>query len=205
MQSLVLLPITFVSSVPAVPIAQVTLDIVSREEIVFVQKFNTGTQFFDFNKNEEVDTEVIILASKAEAIDSYFAFHGLPLEGYGMKMVLEAEKNNLDWRLIPAIAMRESTGGKFACKKADFNPFGWGSCKIHFDSYDHAIEIIAKNLGGNNPRTANYYADKDIKGILQAYNPPSIVRLYAEQVMDIMKDIASEEIIFPDSITSSPV
>ena len=36
----------------------------------------------------------------------------MPLFGMGMKMCKEAEKNELDWRLLPAIAVRESTGGK---------------------------------------------------------------------------------------------
>ena len=36
----------------------------------------------------------------------------MPLLGLGKKMVIEAEKNNLDWRLLPAISVIESTGGK---------------------------------------------------------------------------------------------
>lgn len=136
----------------------------------------------------------LTLKSKANAIDAYFAEHDMPLEGTGLKMVQEAETNDIDWRLLPAIAVRESTGGKFKCKKVENNPFGWGSCKIGFKSSDHAIEVVARNLGGNNPKTAKYYDDKSIKGILQAYNPPSIVPKYAEQVMNIMKNIGDEEL-----------
>ena len=137
------------------------------------------------------------LQIKADAIDSYFKVRGLPFASLGMKMVLEAEKNNLDWRLLPAIAMRESTGGKFDCKKADFNAFGWGSCKIGFKSHEEAIEVVAKNLGGNNPNTARHYDNKTTMQILRAYNPPSIVKRYAEQVMAIMDAIgeADKEII----------
>ena len=67
--------------------------------------------------------------AKAAKIDAYFAQYDLPLAGHGMQMVLSAEKNGLDWRLLPALAMRESTGGKFICKDSN-NPYGWGSCKI---------------------------------------------------------------------------
>src|SRR3989344_6136868 len=127
---------------------------------------------------------------KADAIDSYFKKYNMPLYGMGMKMVLEAEKNGLDWRLLAAITVRESTGGKFACKTVGYNAFGWGSCKIGFDSHEDAIEVVARNLGGNNPKTAKRYAGKTTKGILQTYNPPSIVLRYAEQVMAIMDTIS---------------
>ncbi|MBP6911853.1 MAG: glucosaminidase domain-containing protein [Candidatus Pacebacteria bacterium] len=123
---------------------------------------------------------------QASRIDEYFGKYNLPLEGYGMKFVLEAEKNNLDWRLLPAIAMRESTGGKFAC---GHNPFGWGSCKISFETYDNAIETVAWNLGGNNPRTERYYKDKTISQIIDRYNPPHIVAGYKNQIWDIMEKI----------------
>ncbi|MCC7436587.1 glucosaminidase domain-containing protein [Candidatus Nomurabacteria bacterium] len=125
----------------------------------------------------------------AAKIDAYFASGNMPLEGYGMKMVLEAEKNDLDWRLIPAIAVRESTGGKHACKSVSFSAFGWGSCKISFKSYDHAIESIASHLGGNNTKTARYYANKSVEEILKTYNPPSVVPTYAQEVIAVMNKI----------------
>lgn len=143
---------------------------------------------------DAIDQKLEAQKIKADAIDAYFKARNMPLEGVGMKMVLEAEKNDLDWRLMPAIAVRESTGGKFACKKAGFNSFGWGSCKIGFNSNEEAIETIAKNLGGNHPKTEKYYDNKTTKQILRAYNPPSIVPRYAEQVMSIMNSIGDEEI-----------
>jgi hypothetical protein len=160
-------------------------------QTVFIQKQNIeASGIFAFN--QAVDQKAKDLEAKAEAIDAYFKEHDMPLLGTGMKMVEEAEKNDLDWRLLPAIAVRESTGGKFDCIKVAFNSFGWGSCKIGFDSNEDAIETVARNLGGNNPKTERHYADKDIKGILQAYNPPSIVPKYAEQVISIMNAIGEE-------------
>lgn len=166
---------------------------------VLVQKFNIKTD----ETNQIVDLEVALQKEKANAIDNYFKARKMPLEGTGMKMVLEAEKNNLDWRLLPAIAVRESTGGKNACKKVEFNSFGWGSCKIGFESNEKAIEVVALNLGGNHPKTEKYYDNKTTKQILRAYNPPSIVRRYAEQVMSIMNNIGVEDIAIQDKSTSS--
>src|SRR3989338_4638400 len=92
------------------------------------------------------------------------------------------------------IAIRESTGGKFECKKADFNAFGWGSCKINFSSHEEAVETVARNLGGNNPNTARHYDNKTTMQILRAYNPPYVVKRYAEQVLSIMNAIGKENL-----------
>lgn len=128
---------------------------------------------------------------KADAIDDYFASKDAPLEGYGMKFVTEAEENGLDWRLLPAIAMRETTGGKFACKSANapYNNFGWHSCKKGFSSVEESIEYISKTLGGNNENANAYKAGMTSEQILKKYNPESIIPGYYKQVMKIMDAI----------------
>ncbi len=151
---------------------------------------------------ETAQTELALQTAKAASIDAYFAKYEMPLEGMGMKMVQEAEKNDLDWRLIPAIAVRESTGGKHECKKVANNPFGWASCKVGFKSNEVAVETIARNLGGNNPKTAHHYDDKTTLQILHAYNPPSIVPRYAEQVMNIMAIIGTPELNISTNLAS---
>lgn len=177
-ESFVILPImTIMTPFGAVP--NFGANVVNQPQVAF---FASGS--------EKIDQ---ILKLKADAIDAYFAERNMPLEGTGMKMAEEAEKNGLDWRLLPALAVRESTGGKFACKKVKNNPFGWGSCKIGFNSVDNAIETVARNLGGNNPKTAKHYGDKNTKEILRAYNPPSIIPKYAEQVIAIMNEIGGED------------
>ena len=137
-----------------------------------------------------ITQEEVARNEKAGLIDAYFKDHNAPLEGHGIKFVLEAEKNDLDWRLLPAIAMRESTGGIHACKKASNSVFGYGSCKISFGSIDESIEIVAKSLGGNNPNTARHYDNKTISQILKKYN--SVIPGYANQVMRIMKNISDD-------------
>jgi len=156
------------------------------------QKLNTeALDLLSFN--QEADQAADILNKKAEAIDAYFREHDMPLQGKGLKMAQEAEKNDLDWRILAAIAVRESTGGKFDCKRVENNPFGWGSCRIGFDSLDKAIETVGRNLGGNNPNTAHHYDGKTTEQILKKYNPPSIVKNYAKQVMAIMDEIGDLE------------
>ncbi len=195
-QSLVLLPVVTMSG----PIP--SIHNIEMHQNVLVQKLNITTNgILTLNQviNPKVDPSVQILKDKAEAIDAHFAKYDMPLQGMGMKMVEEAEKNGLDWRLIPAIAVRESTGGKFECKKVPNNAFGWGSCKIDFKSNEEAIETVARNLGGNNPNTAHHYGDKTTIEILRAYNPPSVVPRYAEQVISIMNEIGGDVEVTPDS------
>lgn len=125
---------------------------------------------------------------KAEAIDTYFKERSMPLHGTGMTFVLVAEKYGLDWRLLPAIGVRESSGGKAAC---GYNPFGWGSCKLHnFGSYEQAIEALGKNLGGANPKTSRYYAGKSTMEKLYYYNG-TVVPEYPDEVVAIMHKIES--------------
>lgn len=188
--------IRFVQSLVLLPVMTISFGNTHNIEIPqngLVQKLNI-TANGALVLNQAVVSEAEILKAKAEAIDAYFRERKMPLEGTGAKMVEEAIKNELDWRLLPAIAVRESTGGKFECKKVENNAFGWGSCKIGFKSNEKAIEVVAKNLGGNNPKTAKHYDDKTTKEILRAYNPPSIVPKYVNQVISIMDDIGSEDL-----------
>ena len=194
-ESLVLLPIiTTSTSFTALP--QTGLGVMGvASQSVWSQKENIEASLeIVFKGDKEDGSEDKILKIKGEKIDAYFEAKGMPMVGLGEKLAEEAEEQGLDWRLLAAIAVRESTGGKFECKRVLHNPFGWGSCKVGFASKEHAIETIAMNLGGKNPNTERYYANKDTLGILRAYNPPSIVPRYAEQVIKIMNTIGPEEV-----------
>ena len=124
-------------------------------------------------------------------IRAYYARYNLPLQHEAEHFIESADEHGIDWRLVAAIGFIESTGGKFACKNASYSAFGWGSCKIDFDSYAESIDVISMNLGGHNPNTARFYKDKTVKQILQAYNPDHIRPGYTNMVMrqmDIIED-----------------
>lgn len=132
---------------------------------------------------KEVDT-------RAQRIEAYFGKWNLPLAEHSEFLVEMADKYNLDWRLLPAIGMRETTGGKFACYN---NPFGWGSCKIKFDTFEEAIETLARNLAGENPRTEMYYKDKTTEEKLHFYNG-TVIKTYVREVVKIMDRIESQSL-----------
>ncbi len=107
----------------------------------------------------------------------------MPLAGYGAKFIEAADQCNMDWRLLPAIAVRESSGGKQACGN---NPFGWGSCRTDFESVEKAIEIVGANLCGFNPKTATYYGNKNVLQKLHSYNG-TVNPNYPSEVVEIIQ------------------
>jgi hypothetical protein len=138
----------------------------------------------DSKADAKKDAKVLLDKERALKIDTYFKERSMPLAGYGARMVSVAEEYDIDWRLLPAIAVRESSGGKQAC---GYNPFGWASCKIDFKSYNEAIDTLARNLGGKNPRTAAYYSGATEKKLYH-YNG-TVVPTYTQEVLNIMENI----------------
>lgn len=137
---------------------------------------------------EEKNIEIEIIApvdDRAELIDNYYKARNMPLAGYGSKMVEVADIHGLDWRLLPAISIRETSGGKHLCKnpKAPNNPFGWGSCRIGFSSIDKAIETVGFKL-----ENLSIYQGKTTKQKLYHYNG-TVVPTYPNEVLVIMDKI----------------
>lgn len=134
---------------------------------------------------DEVDERVL-------KIEAYYNRYNLPLADHAEAFVTAADEYSIDWRLVAAIGFIESTGGKHACSTASYSPFGWGSCKINFDSYEDAIDVVSKNLGGHNPSTAHYYKDKNLTEVLYAYN--SVIPTYKAKILRQMEIIESMEV-----------
>jgi len=180
--------IRYVQSIIAIPMLAIAMPLSGVSPIINLSMIPIQIT----GENSAIITqEEVARKEKADLIDSFFAKYDAPLEGYGMKFILEAEKNNLDWRLLPAIAFRETTGGKQMCKnpKAPSNAFGWGSCKMGFLSIDKSIEHIAKSISGNNPKVKAYKIGMTSGQILKKYNPDSIIPGYSLQVIKIMNSI----------------
>ena len=123
--------------------------------------------------------------NRAARINAYFSMHSTPLAGHGTAFVRAADKCDMDWRLLPAIAMQESTGGKFMKNN---NPFGWGSAEIPFSNFDEAIAMVGKNICGDNPNTAQWYATTSTQEKLYYYNG-TVAPSYPAEVMWIMEQI----------------
>ena len=154
----------------------------------------------NFQKSKQTfEDGAVIVDTRAAKIDAYFAQWDLPLAGYGEEMVAAADMYGIDWRLLPAIAKLETTGGKNLCKnpKGVNNPFGFGSCTIGFDSFEDSFYAVAKTLSGNGKNTSHLYKGKSVEGILEVYNPPNTPGMtpdYHKKALNVMSAIESMDV-----------
>ena len=92
----------------------------------------------------------------------FFEKRGSPAKEHVHDFILAADRNKLDWRLLPSISFVESGGGK---EYRNNNILGWGSCKEKFPSVKAGIHAVAGRLS-----TSNLYKNKGVEGILRTYN-----------------------------------
>jgi len=182
--------IRYLQSIVAIPMMAVVIPLTGAQAI---PDSTTPDAKIEVSASAITTQEKEDLKEKADKIDSFLEDRGSVLAGYGAKFVEEARKNDIDWRLVVAIAGRETTFGKNMCKnpKAPNNPFGWGSCKFGFESIDEAIEKVSESLGGNSEGTARHYDGKTTTQILRKYN--SIIPNYPKEVIRIMKMIDASD------------
>lgn len=81
---------------------------------------------------------------KAQKIKLFFTIKrgNAPLAEYADEFIEVANKYELDYRLLPAIATIESGGGKHNFRS--YNAWGWGD--TGFNSFEEGIEVVAKGL-----------------------------------------------------------
>lgn len=112
--------------------------------------------------------------ARSLVLRNYFTSQESPLAPYGDFFVYIADKNGLDWTLLPAIAMQESNAGKHVPENS-FNPFGWAihsNMSLKFSSWEEAIETVGKGI-------KEEYASQGLVTIDQInsrYNPISYQR-----------------------------
>lgn len=109
--------------------------------------------------------------SRSANLKVFFRKHNSSLYDYADKIVEVSDKYQFDYRLLPAIAMQESN----LCRVIpddSHNCWGWGiygTTVTKFDSYDEAIETVAKGIKKN-------YIDQGLvtaSTIMKKYTPPS--------------------------------
>lgn len=96
----------------------------------------------------QVAGQATIADARVEIIRQYLQKYRSPLLPYAQNLVDTADKYDLDFRLLVAIAQQESN----LCKKAppnSYNCWGWGihsKGTLRFSNYPEAIETVAKGL-----------------------------------------------------------
>lgn len=92
-----------------------------------------------------------------------------PLGDYSDAIIASSDKYGIDYRLIPAIAMKESGGGR-AAPEGSYNAWGFANGKTRFTSWEQAIDIVAKTLKEN-------YVAKGMTSpddMMPVYAPPAV-------------------------------
>ncbi len=105
-----------------------------------------------------------------------------PAQQYSEVFLLAADAHNIDWRLLPSIALVESGGGRIANHN---NYFGWDNGKAGFPTVDAGIHLVAERL-----ENSKYYRDKGLDALLRTYNP---VGDYPKVVKSVMNRISPAE------------
>lgn len=110
---------------------------------------------------------------RREQMRSILAKYNSPMVGLEDKLITTAEKHNLDWTLMAAIAGTESSFAKRMPVSPSGgpcnNPYGWGiygSNKLCFASLEDAIETVASGL-------AKKYNTTSLETIARTYNKVS--------------------------------
>lgn len=137
---------------------------------------------------KEMVAGVSISDGRILALEKFFNEYGSPLEPHAELIVELADKYEMDYRLIPAIAMKESTLCKFTPKDSN-NCWGYGiyGDKVtRFENYEEAIITVSKGLG---ERYAGLGLVDPIE-IMARYNPVS-TGTWAETVSYVMERIST--------------
>jgi len=118
-----------------------------------------------------------VLAGDARALllSKFLLQHGSPMAEYAEYIVDRAEHYNIDYRLVPAIAMCESNAGKRMPSKDSYNAWGisveTGEISgAKFPNWLYAIDWVSRYL------KEKYYAKgiTDLLDIGAIYAPPSV-------------------------------
>lgn len=153
-----------------------------RHQVISTQKilgeigksYNAHTQFENSAAPFVLGTytsKIQIGDGRTSNLKVFFRKYNSPLYNSAETIVEVSDKYGFDYRLIPAIAMQESNLCTYIPEDS-YNCWGWGiygSTVTKFDSYDEAIETVAKGL-------KTHYIDKGLitaSAIMQKYTPSS--------------------------------
>lgn len=140
-------------------------------------------------QNTVVSDSIVHTDARAKIVEDFFAGYKSTLASFGSKFITVADKYQLDWRLLPAIAMQESNGGKKVITNS-YNPFGYGIYGTNvrkFPSWEDAIERVGQALRED-------YINQGLKTpeeIMAKYTPPSLATngAWAKGVRSFMNEL----------------
>lgn len=112
---------------------------------------NTTTRVLAAADNQEfpsVSSNIVLADGRSQILKNYLVKVDSELAPYTDLLVSTADKYGLDYRLLTAIAIKES-GACRIIPPGGHNCWGWGihsAGTLGFDSYEEAIETVSKGL-----------------------------------------------------------
>jgi hypothetical protein len=132
-------------------------------EAIAVEKSDTtANRSSETNIKEAADPRV-------ETLEKYLKQKNSPLAKEANTFIEVADKYQLDWRFLPAIAGMESSFGQNVLKNS-YNPFGWGGGYAYFDSWENAIRTVGLELY---QRVVVNYGTPTPESLGPSYCPPN--------------------------------
>ena len=177
-----------VSVISLISIASSERFYVSESSLPITRAPKAGVQVFASLPSDfpSIETEIISADARPEIIREYLHSYSSPMEPYAEYIVLTADKYGLDYRLLVAIAQKESGLGRVMPEDC-YNAYGWG---IHsqgtlcFESWEEGIETVSKGL-------KEKYIDEGyvtVPEIMMKYAHPSSTT-WAEGVLSYMEQM----------------
>lgn len=157
----------------------------SGPSVVYASETNSVEQINveEINVTENKKTQAQIdYERKVAKIRKYLSGRGSPLAKYSEEFVKAADHYGIDYRLVAAISIIESSGGKHNFRP--YNAWGWG--KSGFSSWKEGIWEVSKGL-------SKYYAGGRTtpQTIAPRYCPPNATS-WASKVSYVMSVISSQ-------------
>lgn len=146
--------------------------------------FIIGVIVLPLTISERQGTPLQMPDSRLQRLEHFFSKRRSPLLQLSSELLIAADKNGLDWRLLPSISIVESEGGK-ACRNN--NVFGWLSGKRRFPSIQAGIHYVANRLAHS-----RLYEDRQTMEKLSAYNP---VPGYPRRIAMVMDTLENTEVL----------
>jgi hypothetical protein len=135
--------------------------------------------------NTVADSSLTIEDKRPERLEAFFQSFGCPAPHHVKEYVGTADNFAIDYRLLPAISVLESTCGVHQRLN---NRWGWDSARKGFASFRAGLEYIARQLA-----EGRYYKGKTLEEKVRMYNPKPE---YAVQLKKLMRKI-DDRIIVP--------
>lgn len=151
----------------------------NQEELSIINDRSTQEQILPTNILIQETPKVVVEDIRIQKVRAYLSRRGAPLSKYAKEMVNAADTYGIDYRLVAAISIIESNGGRYTFRP--YNAWGWG--KMTFANWNEGIEEVSEGLG-------HYYSRglTTPKLISNYYCPPS-ASSWANKVQSVMNEI----------------